>query len=81
MYSKLEKIVIKVLLLISHRFFDVILMDKQMPELDGLETSRMVRLCIHDQPTMIVMIVNSLKGVKEECLYSDMKNYINKPLN
>ncbi|WP_207428143.1 response regulator [Pedobacter sp. SYSU D00535] len=65
---------------VSQKTYDVILMDVQMPEMDGLEASRMIRLCLNVQPVIIAMTANTLQGDRDECLRSGMDDYISKPV-
>jgi len=63
--------------------FDVVLLDVQMPVLDGLQASR--RLCelYPDQkqrPWMIAMTANAMQGDREECLAAGMDDYLSKPI-
>ncbi|MBE0583796.1 MAG: response regulator [Desulfofustis sp.] len=59
--------------------FDLILMDVQMPEMDGLEAARQIRLQGHSVP-IIAMTANTMKGDRERCLAAGMNDYIAKPL-
>ncbi|WP_165958270.1 response regulator [Segetibacter sp. 3557_3] len=71
----------EVLEIVSQNSYNIILMDVQMPEMDGLEATRMIRLCIDVQPIIIAMTANNLQGDREECLRAGMDDYISKPLN
>jgi signal transduction histidine kinase/CheY-like chemotaxis protein len=65
---------------VSHENFDLILMDVQMPEMDGMEASRMIRVCLETQPVIIAMTANVLQGDREACMQSGMNDYISKPV-
>jgi two-component system, sensor histidine kinase and response regulator len=60
--------------------YDLILMDVQMPEMDGLEATRMVRLCLEKQPVIIAMTANALDGDQDVCIQAGMDDYISKPV-
>lgn len=66
---------------VSHTNYDLILMDVQMPEMDGLEATRMMRLCLTVQPIIVAMTANTMQGDREECLQAGMDDYISKPIN
>ncbi|RYE36867.1 MAG: response regulator [Sphingobacteriaceae bacterium] len=69
-----------VLEIVSNKTYDLILMDVQMPEMDGLEATRMIRVCLTEQPVIIAMTANTLQGDREECLKAGMDDYIGKPV-
>jgi CheY-like chemotaxis protein len=65
--------------MIGHEHYDIILMDVQMPEMDGLEATRMIRTCLEIQPVIIAMTANVMMGDRDECMQAGMDDYISKP--
>lgn len=61
--------------------YDVILMDIQMPNLDGLETTRHIRKNSVYQPIIIAMTANAMAEDKEACMEAGMDDYMSKPIN
>lgn len=59
--------------------FDIIFMDVQMPEMDGLEASSLIRKDYGDTPFIVAMTANSSAADKEKCLNSGMNHFISKP--
>lgn len=74
----------EVLAAIEHQHYDVVLMDVQMPEMDGLEATRQIRKMEAEQnhpPLYIVaMTANALRGDRELCLAAGMNDYVSKPI-
>ena len=73
----------EVLECLSRKTFDLILMDIQMPELDGFETTRIIRESnkLYSQVPIIAMTANAMKGDDDKCIDAGMDDYISKPIN
>ena len=73
---------IEVLEALIRQEYDLVLMDVQMPEMDGIETTRMsrARFPAHRQPVIVAMTANAMQGDREMCLEAGMNDYISKPI-
>jgi CheY-like chemotaxis protein len=70
----------EVLDMADHEHYDLILMDVQMPEMDGLEATRYIRENYKRQPVIIAMTANAMVEDREECIRAGMNDYIAKPV-
>jgi signal transduction histidine kinase/ligand-binding sensor domain-containing protein/DNA-binding response OmpR family regulator len=70
----------EVLEMLNQDQYDIILMDVQMPEMDGLEATKQIRNNEKRQPVIIAMTANAMQGDKEECLQAGMDDYLTKPV-
>jgi PAS domain S-box-containing protein len=73
----------EVLEALERQTYDIIIMDVQMPEMDGLEASRQI---VHrwperrQRPWIIALTANAMTGDREACLAAGMDDYISKPI-
>ncbi len=67
---------------VARQTYDVILMDVQMPEMDGLEASRRItaKWPAGERPRIVAMTANAMQGDREMCLAAGMDDYLTKPI-
>lgn len=68
------------LALLQQQHFDLILMDIQMPEMDGYTASKKIRDELHLNTPIIAMTAHAFAGEKEKCLRYGMNDYLPKPV-
>ena len=71
---------LEVLCAMKKKIYDLIFMDVQMPEMDGLEATRLIRLQQEQQPLIIAMTANAMQEDRTICLEAGMDDYIAKPI-
>lgn len=72
---------LEVLSALRDRQYDVILMDVQMPQLDGIETTKRLLEMEGDRPYIIALTANAMASDRLLCLAAGMNDYISKPIN
>ncbi|MEX2514470.1 MAG: response regulator [Cyclobacteriaceae bacterium] len=67
--------------MLEEKNFDVILMDVRMPEMDGLEATRLIRSQNLHQPVIIAMTASAMAEDQQACMKAGMDKYVSKPID
>jgi signal transduction histidine kinase/ActR/RegA family two-component response regulator len=71
---------LEVLAMLENQFYDVILMDMQMPEMDGVTATKKIRQSTQHQPYIVALTANALEADRQTCLDVGMNDFITKPI-
>ena len=61
--------------------FDIVLLDMEMPIMNGYDTALFIRNDLKNNIPIIAMTANAMSGEREKCLNLGMNDYISKPIN
>lgn len=64
---------------VTDKAFDLVLMDMQMPEMDGLEATKIIRQQLKSKVPIIALTANAIKGESDKCFEAGMDDFISKP--
>jgi len=65
---------------VERQAYDLVLMDVQMPEMDGLEAARRIVARGPERPRIVAMTANAMQGDREACIAAGMDDYVTKPI-
>jgi CheY-like chemotaxis protein len=73
---------LEVIAALHRQHYDVVLMDVQMPEMDGLEATRIIRsdFAFEQQPVIVAMTAAAMPEDRQKCLEAGMDEYVSKPI-
>ena len=66
---------------VAEATFDLVLMDCQMPVMDGFEATRIIRSGSESRPVIVAVTANAMAGDAERCRAAGMDDYISKPIS
>ena len=66
---------------LTRQSFDLVLMDMQMPFMDGLEATRIIRKHINNKVPIIALTANEVKEEKNRCVQAGMNDFLMKPFD
>jgi signal transduction histidine kinase/DNA-binding response OmpR family regulator len=65
---------------VARQTYDLVLMDVQMPEMDGIEATRRIVAEMPDRPRIVAMTADAMQGDRERCIEAGMDDYVSKPI-
>jgi signal transduction histidine kinase/ligand-binding sensor domain-containing protein/CheY-like chemotaxis protein len=71
----------EVIQMLKQKPYELILMDIQMPQMDGIQATMIIRQSAGKQPLIMAMTANAMNEDREACLRAGMNNYVSKPLD
>jgi CheY-like chemotaxis protein len=71
---------LEVLQALNRQPYDLVLMDVQMPEMDGIDAAKKIRMKWPKGPKIIAITAYAMDGDRERCLQAGMDDYISKPI-
>ena len=75
---------VEVLKALETQPYDLVIMDVQMPEIDGLEATRIIRnvhsAVLNHQVPVIALTAHAMQGDRELCMQAGMNDYVSKPI-
>jgi len=66
---------------LTRQSFDLVLMDLQMPFMDGLEATRIIRKHLNNKVPIIALTANEVKQEKNRCVQAGMNDFLMKPFD